>query len=226
MNTILYIIGIFTLLLIAGVAYFFTFRKIAKKPVSLKVKANNVIVEYSESILVESDFWKLIEFTKKQSNNNKEKQIELLTSILKSKSDKEVLNYGKIYECLYSKSATEQLWALIYTMNGGCGDDSFDYYRSWLISEGKEKFYDLLSDPEILTKKYSSKNELIGFLEDFNYIYSDVTESRNKEDYFDKKYDDYENSCYVVVPEKMFEWEEDLIAVKKHFPNFYEKFSK
>src|SRR5262249_52563610 len=30
------------------------------------------------------------------------------------------------------------LWAVAYAARGGCGDDEFDYFRQWLILQGRE----------------------------------------------------------------------------------------
>ena len=35
-------------------------------------------------------------------------------------------------------------------MNGGCSDDSFDYFRGWLIAQGKQVYEQALRDPETL----------------------------------------------------------------------------
>ena len=38
--------------------------------------------------------------------------------------------------------------ALLFT--GGCSDDGFDYFRDWLVSEGRDIFNGALADPESL----------------------------------------------------------------------------
>jgi hypothetical protein len=29
------------------------------------------------------------------------------------------------------------MWVAAYLMNGGCSDDGFDYFRGWLIAQGR-----------------------------------------------------------------------------------------
>ena len=35
-------------------------------------------------------------------------------------------------------------------INGGCSDDGFDYFRGWLIVQGREVFEHVVADPDTL----------------------------------------------------------------------------
>ena len=50
-------------------------------------------------------------------------------------------------ECL-AESYRYDLWAVAYIVNGGCSDDGFEYFRGWLISQGREYFETALTQPE------------------------------------------------------------------------------
>lgn len=39
------------------------------------------------------------------------------------------------------------LWAVAYIVNGGCSDDGFDYFRGWLIAQGRAYYEAALQDP-------------------------------------------------------------------------------
>lgn len=43
-----------------------------------------------------------------------------------------------------------KLWAAAYEINGGCSDDLFDYFRGWLILQGRTTFERVVSDPDSL----------------------------------------------------------------------------
>ncbi|SFF01514.1 Protein of unknown function [Actinacidiphila alni] len=47
-------------------------------------------------------------------------------------------------------SYTNPLWAAAYTINGGCSDDGFDYFRGWLIAQGRDVFERVTADPDTL----------------------------------------------------------------------------
>jgi hypothetical protein len=51
---------------------------------------------------------------------------------------------------LMADSFQDSLWAAAYVINGGCSDDGFDYFRGWLILQGREPFEQALRDPDSL----------------------------------------------------------------------------
>ncbi|MCP9988995.1 DUF4240 domain-containing protein [Streptomyces sudanensis] len=53
---------------------------------------------------------------------------------------------------LMADSYTSPLWAAAYMINGGCSDDGFDYFRGWLITQGRKTFERAVADPESLAE--------------------------------------------------------------------------
>lgn len=51
---------------------------------------------------------------------------------------------------LMADSYQNPLWAAAYVVNGGCSDDGFDYFRGWLIAQGRTVFERVLADPDTL----------------------------------------------------------------------------
>lgn len=51
---------------------------------------------------------------------------------------------------LMAASYRAPLWAAAYVINGGCSDDGFDYFRGWLIVQGREVFEQVVADPDRL----------------------------------------------------------------------------
>lgn len=49
-------------------------------------------------------------------------------------------------------SYTNPLWVAAYIANGGCSDDGFDYFRGWLIAQGREAFERVVADPDALAE--------------------------------------------------------------------------
>ncbi len=68
------------------------------------------------------------------------------------------------------------LWAVAFQMGGGCGHDSFDDFRSWLISMGREAYEAALRDPETVYKLVEPAEDVadIIFFEEFQYVPSRV----------------------------------------------------
>lgn len=42
------------------------------------------------------------------------------------------------------------LWGAAYQLNGGCSDDGFEYFRGWLLAQGREVFERVVADPDEL----------------------------------------------------------------------------
>ena len=53
---------------------------------------------------------------------------------------------------LRSLSHKWDLWGAAYLLNGGCSDDGFEYFRGWLITQGREAFERVVTDPDTLAE--------------------------------------------------------------------------
>jgi hypothetical protein len=60
----------------------------------------------------------------------------------------DIVAFGKALWELLSESYRADLWAAAYVINGGASDDGFDYFRGWLIAQGREVFRQALADPD------------------------------------------------------------------------------
>ena len=71
-----------------------------------------------------------------------------LKTNLKRLSADEILGFElRLQECL-AASYRLDLWAVAYIVNGGCSDDGFEYFRGWLIAQGRAYFEAAMADPE------------------------------------------------------------------------------
>jgi Protein of unknown function (DUF4240) len=52
---------------------------------------------------------------------------------------------------LHQISYLANLWGTAFLMNGGASDDGFDYFRGWLISQGRKVFEAALENPDSLS---------------------------------------------------------------------------
>lgn len=52
---------------------------------------------------------------------------------------------------LMADSYQGRLWTAAYLINGGCSDDGFEYFRGWLITQGREVFDHAVADPDSLS---------------------------------------------------------------------------
>jgi hypothetical protein len=96
-------------------------------------------------------FWKIIDAARKE-NDGWEDMYEPLIDRLAKLAANEILSWKNIFDEYQSLSYKNKLWAAAYIINGGCGDDGFDYFRGWLTAQGKRVFMNALKDPDSLAE--------------------------------------------------------------------------
>ncbi len=72
------------------------------------------------------------------------------TALLAARPAEEIVAAEQVLWDLMVESYTNRLWAAAYIANGGCSDDGFDYFRGWLIAQGREVFERVVADPDAL----------------------------------------------------------------------------
>lgn len=71
-----------------------------------------------------------------------------LKKVLQQLSDVEVSVFGHLFYEKLSELNLWRLWAAGYIIAGGMGDDSFHYFRSWIIGKGKTLYNLAKSNPD------------------------------------------------------------------------------
>jgi hypothetical protein len=124
------------------------------------------------------EFWKIIENSRRGASCCEE-IAENLTSILELKSGGEIISFANELRMVLNESFRWDLWAVAYIVNGGCSDDGFEYFRGWLICQGRKYFEAALENPENASKRI--KDEEVE-CEDILYVPHSVYEAKmNKE---------------------------------------------
>lgn len=103
-----------------------------------------------DELMPEGEFWELIEKSRKASKQKYEWQCQILTETLSSLPTEKIISFNRTLTTIMAKSYNFKLWEAAYSLNGGCSDDCFEYFRSWLISLGRNKFYWTLKYPRLL----------------------------------------------------------------------------
>ncbi|MGW2449121.1 DUF4240 domain-containing protein [Streptomyces sp. NPDC001675] len=99
-------------------------------------------------------FWQLIAAARCQAFDPDESEMVAreATSLLASRPIKEIVAAQQVLWDLMAESYSNPLWAAAYIINGGCSDDGFDYFRGWLIAQGREVFEGVVADPDALAE--------------------------------------------------------------------------
>ncbi len=74
-----------------------------------------------------------------------------VTALLAALPRQEIVDAQRVLSALMADSYRNSLWAAAYVINGGCSDDGFDYFRGWLMLQGREAFGQAVADPDSLS---------------------------------------------------------------------------
>jgi hypothetical protein len=121
--------------------------------------------------LSEDQFWGIIDQSLKISSGQKE-QYYALQKQLKALCLEELLGFDFQIQKLMAKSYSSHLWCAANLMKGFCSDDSFDYFRYWLIASGKKIYCSALTNPDNLAEFVKPGNDFR--FEEFGYVAGDA----------------------------------------------------
>ncbi|WP_042454313.1 DUF4240 domain-containing protein [Streptacidiphilus jiangxiensis] len=94
-------------------------------------------------------FWQLIEEAR---GSGPEGVAARASAVLARREPGEIVAAQRGLWALMAASYRSSLWAAAYMINGGCSDDGFDYFRGWLILQGRETFERVVADPDALAE--------------------------------------------------------------------------
>lgn len=70
-----------------------------------------------------------------------------MQSLLRSRGLDDAIAFSVLLDEALDALYTWELWAVAYVVQGGCSDDAFEYFRAWVISQGRSAFELAFSDP-------------------------------------------------------------------------------
>jgi hypothetical protein len=98
---------------------------------------------------VAGEFWDVIDQARASGNSCAE-CARALERILSELSSTEIEAFARDQEDLMRTSHRWDLWGAAFVINGGCSDDGFDYFRGWLMLQGRDVWEAALVEPESL----------------------------------------------------------------------------
>jgi hypothetical protein len=99
----------------------------------------------------ENCFWELIEAAKENTKSSSE-QTEMLLGSLETFKAAEINRFRLILDAKLDALLHWDVWALAYLVMGGCSDDAFEYFRSWLILQGRQVVATAMADIQELER--------------------------------------------------------------------------
>ncbi|POX45252.1 polymerase [Streptomyces sp. Ru71] len=98
----------------------------------------------------ETEFWELVDATREAAEGDPEEQADLLVERLVRQDPESVLDFARHFEVRYNRAYRWDLWGAAWVLLDGASDDAFDFFRCWLIGQGRHVFEGALHDPDAL----------------------------------------------------------------------------
>lgn len=168
-------------------------------------------------------YWQIIENSLANAESLEEQENDLIKELSQLTAE-DIIGFKLRTDFFMYQSYQNELWCAASIMNDGCSDDGFQYFRLWLISQGKQIFTDALIDADRLANYFDE-----GFSEDDLYEFERFAQIPNetflkvfKQDIHD--FIDYDNFNFFEenYPEIEINWDdENNTTLQAICPNLY-----
>src|ERR1700761_5447152 len=94
------------------------------------------------ALMKREQFWALIDTARGavRDPSDDEAVASRAVDVLSGHPHQEIAAAQQAFWDLMAESYRTELWAAAYEINGGCSDDLFEYFRGWLILQGRAVF--------------------------------------------------------------------------------------
>ncbi|MEO5942180.1 MAG: DUF4240 domain-containing protein [Ferruginibacter sp.] len=172
-------------------------------------------------MLDEDLYWMIVDKSLKNTSDQDEQEQFLINEIGKL-SLKQIIGFRLRTDKLLYDTYNSEMWCAGYIMNGGCSDDGFEYFRNWVISRGKETYYNAKQNPDNLIEEVNEDLEMYEF-ESFWYVALDSFKQKTGKDLYDFVDDNNFNTREGDYQQFDFTWkEEEPDSMQKICPRLFE----
>jgi hypothetical protein len=98
----------------------------------------------------ESQFWELVQRAHDTASDEMDRKCEVLKAEIGKLSKNEASDFAVLFHTMMDRAYSHKLWGAAYAIHGGCSDDTFNDFRSSLISRGRACFERAIADPDSL----------------------------------------------------------------------------
>ncbi|MCI0703592.1 MAG: DUF4240 domain-containing protein, partial [Planctomycetia bacterium] len=92
-------------------------------------------------------FWDHIRLSKRKDPDEHGERLKARLTKLKPE---EIIDFIHWWDTMIREAYDWNLWGAAYLINGGCSDDGFHYFCSWLVMQGRDVFQAALTNPDSL----------------------------------------------------------------------------
>jgi hypothetical protein len=98
----------------------------------------------------ETEFWEIVDTTREEAGGDPEDHADLLVERLARLDPDSVVDFARHFETRFARAYRWDLWGAAEIMLGGADEESFDYFRCWLIGQGRYVFEGAVHAPDDL----------------------------------------------------------------------------
>lgn len=99
--------------------------------------------------MTEDEFWEHIRASEPDPLDP-DAQADRLTARLAKLPPDDILDFDVFWDLASDRAYRRAMWDAASLINGGCSDDGFQYFRWWLILQGREVLEAAVADPDTL----------------------------------------------------------------------------
>ena len=176
------------------------------------------------------EFWKIINYSFDKSNHDKSLQEKIIIEKLNTYTADQIVEFELIFRQLIIDADDFKVIAAEKIIEGWVSDDSYLYFRCWLIGQGEKTFTETLKNPDFLADIVNKQTETN--FEELMYVTTTAFEQKagkkeddDKDDSFPrnfafKKGIDYD---FGAPPTKGTDWTTEQLP--KLYPKLWAKFN-
>lgn len=176
-------------------------------------------------LLTERRFWNVISRSLAGTDSvrlSARKQERLLEQELERLSRDEHTGFlGHFYAC-YRQAYRKDLWAVAFVVMGGCSNDCFMDFRTWLVLRGRRVYTVALQNPDSLCREFDKMPK--GDIPLWEYSLSKQYDRRFGEGEHDKAYQRFKFSPEKLADPKN-EWSsDDEASIRRLCPTVFDEY--
>ncbi|WP_395077879.1 DUF4240 domain-containing protein [Flavobacterium sp.] len=173
------------------------------------------------------EFWKIIEYSIAKSNNVKSEQEKVIIEKLAIYSPEQIIEFELIFRQLIIDADDFKIMATQKIIEGYVSDDSYLYFRCWLIKKGEKIYTETLKNPDFLAENINQGEK--SYFEELMYVATNAFKIKTGKKEEDESFPrdiaierglDYD---FGAPPTKGIDWKEEDLP--KIYPKLWAKFS-
>ncbi|MHC0441878.1 DUF4240 domain-containing protein [Flavobacterium sp. 3-210] len=185
----------------------------SKKNNSKKISSTEVKEFIKSNKMDKAEFWKIIEYSIAKSNNDKLEQEKIIIEKLSTYTPEQIIEFEMIFRQLIIQADDFKIVAAQKIIVDYVSDDSYLYFRCWLIGKGQKIYAGTVKNPDFLSENINQDEE--SFFEGLMYVatnaYKIKTGKKEEDESFPrivaiKKGLDYD---FGAPPTKGVDWKEE-----------------